>query len=272
MNEFKKSLIPENYGNIPQVTPLSEREARRTYEKYVIDQEEQFILFINYLNQYLNHLRDLGKITPFLSFYARVKATSSAYKNHSDGKSLDDVFGIEILATAEEEFRILMEEIESSPEATHLLKVLHVKNHDKENGYKAEHHTCSIEPKLIKTLNALLGKTKGNSISEQLFPLIEFQYKTFGVYYQGNFGTASHEQYKNTEMKQVQALYDSDLLTVGEYIPTMWVSNPYSDNVRELTSRDVLKKMYPSLKLKDIKGTPEQQEGIEVEEQDQNEK
>lgn len=52
----------------------------------------------------------------------------------------------------------------------------------------------------------------------------------------------------------------------------MWVSNPYSDNVRELTSRDVLKKMYPSLKLKDIKGTPEQQEGIEVEEQDQNEK
>ena len=56
-------------------------------------------------------------------------------KNHSDGKSLDDVFGIEILATAEEELRILMEEIESSPEATHLLKVLHVKNHDKENGY-----------------------------------------------------------------------------------------------------------------------------------------
>ena len=51
MNEFKKSLSPENYGNTPQVTPLSEREARRTYEKYVIDQEEQFILFINYLNQ-----------------------------------------------------------------------------------------------------------------------------------------------------------------------------------------------------------------------------
>ena len=68
-------------------------------------------------------------------------------------------------------------------------------------------------------------------------------------------------------MKQVQALYDSDLLTVGEYIPTMWVSNPYSDNVRELTSRDVLKENVSFFKLKDIKGTPEQQEGIEVEEQ-----
>ena len=79
----------------------------------------------------------------------------------------------------------------------------------------------------------LLGKSKDDKISEQLFPLIEFQYKTFEVYYQGNFGTASHETYKNTEIQQIQALYDAGLLTVGEYIPTMWVSNPYSDNVRE---------------------------------------
>lgn len=263
MNEFKESLNPENY----QATPLSEREARRTYEKFVIDQEEQFILFINYLNQYINHLRDLGKITPHLAFYARVKATNSAYKNHSDGKTLDDVFGIEILATSEEEYKTLMEEIESPSEEDktfsenkRLLKVHHTKNHDKDNGYKAEHHTCSIEPELVTTLNNLLGKSKDDKISEQLFPLIEFQYKTFEVYYQGNFGTASHEKYKNTEIQQIQALYDAGLLTVGEYIPTMWVSNPYSDNVRELTSRDVLKKMYPSLKLKDLKMPPEKQD------------
>lgn len=207
-----------------------------------------------------------------MAFYARVKATNSAYKNHSDGKTLDDVFGIEILATAEEEYKTLMAEIESpekpessektdsSPEEVHLLRVHHTKNHDKQNGYKAEHHTCSIEPKLVETLNNLLGKSRNEKISDQLFPLIEFQYKTFEVYYQGNFGTASHEQYKNTEMQQIQALYDADLLTVGEYIPTMWVSDPYSDNVRELSSRDVLKKMYPSLKLKDLKMPPEQQE------------
>ena len=255
MNEFKESLNPENFRS----TPLSEREARRTYERFVIDQEEQFILFINYLNQYINHLRDLGKITPHLAFYARVKATNSAYQNHIDSKTLDDVFGIEILATSEEEYKTLMEEIESSPEAIHLLKVHHTKNHDKENGYKAEHHACSIEPQLVDTLNNLLGRKGNSKISDQLFPLIEFQYKTFEVYYQGNFGTASHEQYKNTEIQQIQALYDADLLTVGEYIPTMWVSDPYSDNVRELNSRDVLKKMYPSLKLKDLKKPPEAQ-------------
>lgn len=256
MNEFKESLKPDNY----QVTPLSEREARRTYEKFVLDQEDQFILFINYLNQYINHLRDLGKITPHLAFYARVKATNSAYQNHTNKKTLDDVFGIEILATSEAEYKTLMEEIESSSESARLLRVHQKKNHDKENGYKAEHHDCSLEPKLVDTLNKLARRAGQDKISDQLFPLIEFQYKTFEVYYQGNFGTASHEQYKNTEIQQIQALYDAGLLTVGEYIPTMWVSDPYGDNVRELSSRDVLKKMYPSLKLKDLKKLPEQQD------------
>lgn len=255
MNEFKESLNPENF----KVTPLSEREARRTYEKFIIDQEEQFILFINYLNQYINHLRDLGKITPHLAFYARVKATNSAYQNHIDSKTLDDVFGIEILATSKEELETLMKELESSSEDEHLLRIVAPpKKHDKENGYKAEHHSCCLEPKLVEILNTLSGKTGANQISDQLFPLIELQYKTFEVYYQGNFGTASHEQYKNTEIQQIQALYDAGILTVGEYIPTMWVSDPYSDNVRELSSRDVLKKMYPSLKLKDLKKPPEQ--------------
>ena len=58
---------------------------------------------------------------------------------------------------------------------------------------------------------------------------------------------------KVTEMKQVQALYDSDLLTVGEYIPTMWVSNPYSDNVRELTSERCFKENVSFFKIKRYK-------------------
>ena len=132
------------------------------------------------------------------------------------------------MATSEEEYKTLMEEIESPAEGDEasngpkrLLRVRHTKNHDKDNGYKAEHHTCSIEPELVTTLNNLLGKSKDDKISEQLFPLIEFQYKTFEVYYQGNFGTASHEKYKNTEIQQIQALYDAGLLTVGEYIPCL---------------------------------------------------
>ena len=253
MKDFKESLNPENF----EVTPLTEREARRNYEKFVLDQESQFILFINYLNKFINELRDKGTITPHLAFYARVKATNSAYQNHSDKKALDDVFGIEILATAEAEFQALMKEIESDGDINRLLRVHKVTKHDKDNGYKAEHHYCVLEPKLVETLNNLSGKTRRNRIPAQLFPLIEFQYKTFEVYYQGNFGTASHEVYKNTEIKQIQSLYDTDLLTVGEYIPTMWISDPYNDNVRELSTREILKKMYPSLKLKDAKRSTE---------------
>lgn len=252
MNEFKESLNPNNY----KPDPLTEREARRAYNKFVIDQEEQFIMFINYLNQYINYLRDLGKITPHLAFYARVKATNSAYQNHAEGKALDDVFGIEILATAEAEYRTLMKEIESNPKATHLIRVVASKKHDKENGYKAEHHTCIIEPKLVEKLNSLAGRFIQDRIPDQFFPLIELQYKTMEVYYQGNFGTASHEEYKNTEIKSIQKLYDSGMLTIGEYIPNMWMSNPDSDHVKELETRDVLKKMYPSLVLKDQKKPP----------------
>lgn len=267
MNDFKESLKPERF----EVTPLTEREARRTYEKFVLDQEDQFILFINYLNRYLNYLRDIGTITPELAFYARVKATNSAYKNHNEGKTLDDVFGIEILATSEAEYRTLMQEIESNNNQTKLLRVCHIKKHNKENGYKAEHHTCSIEPELVKILNLLLGKSEDNNISDQLFPLIEFQYKTMKVHYEGNRGTASHELYKNTEIENVQKLYDDGLLTVGEYIPTMWRSDPYNDDVRELSSRDVLKKMYPSLKLRDTKKPPDQElrEKLSLEEKGQ---
>lgn len=253
MNEFKESLKIENYRDNIQTEQLTDREARRTYEKFVLDQEEQFILFINYLNRYINDLRDKGIITPHLAFYARVKATNSAFKNHTEHKALDDVFGIEILGTSEPELMALRKVIESSEDKIRLLHVGKTRVHDKENGYKAEHHYCIMEQKLTDILNSIAGRTRKNKINSQNFPLIEFQYKTFEVYYQGNFGTASHEKYKGTQIKQVQALYDAGNLTVGEYIPIMWVSNPYDDNVRELSAREVIKKMYPTLELKEIK-------------------
>ena len=79
MENFKENLK----GNTEiKEEKLTERQARRTYEQFVNRQEEQFLLFINYLNKHINKLREDGLISPFLEFRARIKATNSALKNY----------------------------------------------------------------------------------------------------------------------------------------------------------------------------------------------
>ena len=235
MGNFKEDIKV----NLEKVK-LTEREARQTYEKFVLEQQEQFVLFINYLNQYINSLREQGIISPFLKFYARVKATNSALKNN-EKKALDDIFGIEFICATDREIEILQKELET------ILKIHKVKIHDKENGYKAIHHSCSMKQEIRDELAK--GMANQLEVNQETFPAIEIQYKTIGVYYEAIYGKASHEKYKDTKLPQLQLLYDNDCLTVGEYIPYMWISNTDADNVRELSTEEVLKKMYPSLKL-----------------------
>lgn len=235
MNNFREKL---------KVRDLNDREARQTYEKFVLEQEEQFILFINYLNQYINELKEKGIISKSFKFYARVKATNSALKNYNQ-KALDDVFGIECICATEREISILQQLLER------LVKTHKIKPHNKENGYKAIHHFCSIRKEVINRLNEILVEQKKKEKNEEKFPAVEIQYKTEEVYRKAISGTASHEKYKDTKLPQIQALYDANILTVGEYIPYMWVSNPDEDDVIEMTTEEVLRKMYPSLKIRE---------------------
>lgn len=235
MNNFREKL---------KVRDLNDREARQTYEKFVLEQEEQFILFINYLNQYINELKKKEIISKSFRFYARVKATNSALKNYNK-KALDDVFGIECICATEREISILQQLLER------LVKTHKIKPHNKENGYKAIHHFCSIRKEVIDRLNEILVRQKKEEKCEEQFPTVEIQYKTEEVYHKAISGTASHEKYKDTKLPQIQALYDANILTVGEYIPYMWVSNPKEDDAIEMTIEEVLKKMYPSLKIKE---------------------
>lgn len=235
MKNFKESIKVDL-----EEVKLTEREARQTYERFVLEQQEEFVLFINYLNQYINGLREKGVISPFLKFYARVKATNSALKNY-EKKALDDIFGIEFICATDEEIEILQKELEP------ILKIHKIKLHNKENGYKAIHHSSSIRQETKAELTKKMGDKSKKT--QETFPAIEIQYKTIGVYYEAVYGKASHEKYKDTKLSQLQTLYDNDSLTVGEYIPYMWISNADTDNVRELSTEEVLRKMYPSLKL-----------------------
>lgn len=236
MTDFKES-IKVDLANLRE-TRLTQQEARRTYEIYVREQEAQFVAFVNYLNQYINSLKAQGVISPFLKFYARIKATNSALKNY-EKKALDDIFGIEFICATEEEIEIVQQALRP------ILKTHKIKEHDKENGYKATHNSCSIRKETKKQLEE---KIKGSK--QDKFPVMELQYKTVGVYYNAVFGSASHEKYKDTKLPQLQVLYDSGKLEVGTDIPHMWISKADTDNARKLSTEETLKKMYPSLRLK----------------------
>lgn len=216
---------------------LTKREAKETYEKFIDIQQKQFIIFINYLNRYINELREQGIISPFLKFYARIKTTNSALEN-CERKALDDVFGIEFICSTEREIEVLQQMLEK------IIKVHKIKLHDKENGYKAVHHSCSIKDETIEQLEKGIWKREYSG-----FPVVEMQYKTIQVYWEAVSGRASHEKYKDTKIPQLQELYDKGKLKEGEDIPHMWISNADKDNVRSLSTKEILRKMYPSLQL-----------------------
>jgi len=232
---------------------LTNIEARQAYENFVLGQEESFILFINYLNRYVNQLRERGVISPFLKFYARVKATNSALENH-DKKALDDVFGIEFICATDREIELLQRELET------LLNVGRTKIHNKDNGYRAIHHSCSIKEDIIDAINDISMKQYGVQECKKNFPVVEIQYKTVEVYYEAVYGKASHEKYKDTELSKIQSLYDEGKLEVGEDIPDTWISNAEGDRVKKMSIQEVLRKMYPSLVLRSDKQLQKQGE------------
>ena len=234
-----------------KVSVPTEREKATAYNKFIIDQQNPFILFINYINKYMNGLREMGIISNFLEIRARIKTSKSAFQNDQK-KTLDDIFGMEFVCATEREAKVARAHMEQ------LVTTIRSKKHNKKNGYKAEHCVCTPTRAIIDKLNL----EQNIPYFDELFPVIEMQFKTIAVDYEANYGRASHETYKREDMKEIQNLYNSGKLIPGIYIPYMWVSDLESNKMRELTTEETIKKMYPSLKLrdnsKDQKGHEEQ--------------
>lgn len=251
MEEFKKNLkvnLDEK-----QEEKLTEEQARKIYEKYVDEQQEQFITFINYLNQYINKLKEQNEVLKNVQLRARIKSTRSALRNY-EIKALNDVFGIEFVCENEEGLTILQNEM------NRILNVTRIKMHNKNNGYKAIHHSCTMKKELIKKLNILLEQEGVKSVGWDLFPLIEIQYKTSNVFGEANLGRANYQRYKHIEdaqLRRIEQLYKSGKLAIGEIIPYMWMSSSIDGKMKRLSTEEILRKMYPTLNIKDEK------EGIE---------
>ena len=99
--DFREGLKVEAAPLVPD--PLTEREKLVSYNKFTIDQQEPFILFINYLNKAVNELRAQEKVSDILQIRARIKSPISAFENDTRGKTLNDIFGIEFICAREKE-------------------------------------------------------------------------------------------------------------------------------------------------------------------------
>lgn len=134
MNEFKKGLQVEAYSLAPLQEP-NDTEKAYIYQQYVSMQKKHFLAFVNYVNNVLAVLKFSGRIiSDYTRFSARIKSTESALGNDStEGKALNDVFGLEIDFANEGEKAFVLELLRAT------LNETKSKVHNKANGYVASH-------------------------------------------------------------------------------------------------------------------------------------
>lgn len=117
--------------SIKVYTPNDQQQAR-LYDRFINQQESQFELYINYINEVLCTLKHYRIVSDFTQFNARIKSLKSALDN-DDQKALDDVFGIEVDFGTPGEKAFVSEIIKST------LNIKREKIHNKDNGYVASH-------------------------------------------------------------------------------------------------------------------------------------
>lgn len=133
---------------------LNDRNKERIYYKFVNEQTEQFELFINYINEILVILKDYRIVSRYTKMNARIKAAKSAI-NNDEKKSLDDVFGIEVVFATSGERDFVEELIKST------MTICRKKIHCKDNGYEAFHFSGfpSGKNSVVSAFEELINKT-----------------------------------------------------------------------------------------------------------------
>lgn len=203
------------------------------YYSFVSSQEKGFIRFMDYIFNTINTLKQKAKISPYVEIRARIKNFESAYKNYSNERLLDDVFGMEIICYDENEINTIKNELEKD------LKSTRTKIHNKQNGYKASHMSYSAKNKKSEEKWGL---------SEIDVPAVECQFKTIAVELNPE---ASHHDYKRVNKFEAQKLLEEKALIIGKDIPRMWISS--DGGMRELEYKEIIQKIYPFVDVTTIK-------------------
>lgn len=207
------------------------------YGEYVSIQRSGFEKIMNLINDWINELKENGNISEYIEIRARIKAIESAIYN-DEKKALDDVFGMEVIAATEDELQIIIDKILEN------FEVIRQKNHDKDNGYKAQHKLIML--KQDECIELGISEEEMHNM-----PLLEIQFKTLEVAIRSSVGSADHSSYKGETKEGVQSKYDANGFKKSINVPTMWISK--DGKMIEISLEETLKKMYPFLKLNNTK-------------------
>lgn len=214
-------------------------EVLEAYIQYIMEQKKGFIAFINFIGNLVNELYRQGKISEWFEIRARIKSLDSAIHNDTEenGKALDDVFGMEIIAGNQEELKEIKKKLEQ------YTKTVKEKNHNKQNGYKAHHISIDLNDDVRGQTKLFYGIERNN------IPLLEVQLKTVEDALKClEGGTADHTTYKKTNKQEIQRKFNKGELTFKNNVPLMWVGNAKTEGkMKQLSLRDTIKKMYPFL-------------------------
>jgi len=228
-------LTPEQKENLEKRNSMQEL---YDYNKYVMQQEEEFVKVMNFVNEIINDLIEDREITEFAEIRARIKSQKSVLAN-DPVKAVDDVFGMEIITPTEQEYKRIIEELKE------WMTVQKEKQHNKKNGYKATHLAMTFKKEHLNAVG--IEEDKYEEI-----PMIEFQFKTIETMIRSSRGDAIHSKYKGESLEEIQRRYDAGEYSEGSNgvfeLPSMWKS--FRGKMRLLDTEETLQTMHPFLKTK----------------------
>ena len=207
------------------------------YNKYVMQQEEEFVKVMNFVNEIINDLIEDREISEFVEIRARIKSQKSVLTNDLV-KAVDDVFGMEIITPTEQEYNRVIEELKE------WMTIQKEKQHNKKNGYKATHLAMTLKKEHVNAVE--IEEDKYEEI-----PMIEFQFKTIETMIRSSRGDAVHSKYKGESLEEIQRKYDAGEYSEGSSgvfeLPSMWKS--FRGKMRLLDTEETLQTMHPFLKI-----------------------
>lgn len=221
--------------------------AYETYNKLVEGKVDDFEAVKKYLVETLETLLEQNKIGPGVVLLSRIKSPASVVQNWKLKKNLNDIFGITLLTTTQDE----MNEIRAALRKARKFNTSSKKEKNEKRGYEAIHflfHVGDEESK--KTMVECHLQT--HEAYKNVYPHIFYKVR------RGLNRDLTSEEEKQIEEK-VQAMYESSELPGyplsggrKSRIPKMWLAsfNPKGKmHEQELDEEMILKIMFPSLDI-----------------------
>lgn len=202
------------------------------YKSFINHQKSGYEITAKMIGYIVERMIQEKIITADIQITGRIKSYHSVYEN-SNKKSVDDCFGIRIVGKRED-----LLEIEKQLEK--ILVIDRTKDHrKKKKKYNAVHQMVHMKKQYAE----------GNGLDYNLFPLIEVQYWDMDLEQLCTTGELSYANYKQSDFKRICKQYLENPESVLEEMPIYYEIK--GNNIRMLSKRETLYKLYPEIKEKD---------------------